>query len=250
LSRGEDEAKMRAILFGILIFNATYMNKRLSILVRARRKENNMLTKENLHKVYLLLSMLVVGYAIITGLFPDGSIRFDQLRTFTYLSNILLMMGFLFMLTLYNSKGKLRHYVSASVLVAITVTGLVYNFVLVPFANATMVYIGLVNFVTHGLATVLALINYFVFEKKGSYGYKHILVAMIFPAVYWVVFVSIGGFINFYPYFFMNPEQIGWFMVIVWFGILLSVFAILGLLLVLYDKGCAYKIENKGVEKC
>ena len=199
-----------------------------------------MLTKENLHKPYLLLSIGIVGYAIILGLFPGGSIRLTPLRTFTYLSNIFMVAGFLLMLVLYNSKGSLRHYISASVLVAITVTGIVYNFVLVPFAGATMFYIGMVNFITHALSTVLAIVNYFVFEKKGYYSFKHILVAMIFPAVYWVVFVSIGGRINFYPYFFMNPEQIGWVMVIVWFCILLAVFAAMGLLLVLYDKRRIY----------
>lgn len=194
--------------------------------------------KENLHKLYLLLSAAIIGYAVVTGLFHNGRVSFFALKTFTYQSNILLIVGFLLMVVLYN-KGGLRHYISACVLVAITVTGLVYNFVLVPFANAPMFYLGFVNFATHALSAILALANYFVFEKKGRYKRRHISAAMVFPTVYWIVFISIGERINFIPYFFMNPNQIGWGMVVVWFWILMSVFGILGLLLLLYDRWCS-----------
>lgn len=62
---------------------------------------------------------------------------------------------------------------------------------------------------------------------------------MIFPFAYWLVFVSIGDIINFYPYFFMNPTKIGWSMTFIWFGIILVVIAVLGFLLVLFDKSRA-----------
>jgi len=194
-----------------------------------------MITKANIHKLYLFLSAGIVGFAVIYGLLRDGSIVFHPLRTFTYQSNILMAICFVLMALLGNDK-KVRHYLSSSVLVAITVTGLVYNFVLVPFTTAPMFYIGFVNFVTHAVAPVLAIINYFAFEKKGYYTPKHILVSMIFPAVYWVVFVSIGGRINWFPYFFMNPNSVGWVMVFVWLGILLGTFALLAFLLMLYDR--------------
>jgi len=80
------------------------------------------------------------------------------------------------------------------------------------------------------------LFNYFFFEKKGGFTNKHILAGMVFPLIYWVVFVSIGGIIDFYPYFFMNPTEIGWVMTFVWFGIILAVIAVLGFLLVRFDK--------------
>jgi len=195
-----------------------------------------MLSKQNIHKLFLLLSALLVGYVVFTGLFDDGMLRLTPLRTFTYLSNIVMVVGFLAMLFLYNCKCSLRNYISVLVIVAMAVTGLVYNFVLVPFANATMVHIGFTNFITHAFSTILVLVNYFVFEAKGNFNFKHVGVAMLFPAIYWVIFVSIGGIIDFYPYFFMNPTRIGWSMVFVWFAILLSVFAGLGALLILFDR--------------
>jgi len=51
-----------------------------------------------------------------------------------------------------------------------------------------------------------------------------------------VIFVSIGGAIDFYPYFFMNPALIGWPMTFVWLGIIVAVFALLGFGLVRFDK--------------
>ena len=198
------------------------------------------ITKSNIHKLYLLLSAGFVGFAVVFGLFRDGSIVFHPLRTFTYQSNILMVIGFVVMALVGNDK-KIRHYISSSVLVAITVTGLVYNFVLVPFTSAPMFHIGFVNFVTHALSTILAIINYFVFEEKGYYSPRHILMSLVFPAVYWVVFVSIGGIINWYPYFFMDPTSVGWIMVFVWLGILLGTFALLAFLLMLFDRKSAKK---------
>jgi len=188
-----------------------------------------------LHKLYLFLSAGIIGFAVVYGLFRDGRIIFTPLRTFTHQSNIFMVICFILMAVLgYNQK--IRHYLSSSVLVAITVTGLVYNFVLVPFTSAPMFYIGFVNFVTHALSPVLAIINYFLFEKKGYYTPKHIIVSMVFPALYWVIFVSIGGRINWFPYFFMNPNSVGWPMVFVWLGILLGTFALLSYLLMLFDR--------------
>ena len=194
-----------------------------------------MFTKSTIHKLYLFLSAGIVGFAVLFGMFRDGRMEFTPLRTFTYQSNILMAVCFVLMALLGNDK-KIRHYISSSVLVAITVTGLVYNFVLVPFTSAPMFYIGFVNFVTHALSTLLAIINYFVFEEKGYYSPKHILISMVFPFVYWVIFVSIGGRINWYPYFFMDPTSVGWVMVFVWLGILLGTFALLAFLLMLFDR--------------
>ena len=208
---------------------------------------NKMLTKEKIQKLYLLLSAGLIMYGVILGLtgrgeiqlLPgiagSGQIHFRALKTFTYQSNLLLVIGFLATLALGSSK--MRHYISVSVMLAVTVTGLVYNFLLVPFAQAPMFFSSYVNFSTHVLAMVLALLNYFVFEKKGFLNYRHILAGMIFPGVYWVVFVIIGERIDFFPYFFMNPNEVGWPMVFIWFGGLLAVFAGLGVLLVIFDRG-------------
>jgi len=205
-----------------------------------------MLKKENIHKLYLLLSAGLIMYGVILGLSGGGEIQllpgiagsgrfhFRALKTFTYQSNLLLVIGFFAMMAIKNNK--LTPYISASVMLATTVTGLVYNFLLVPFAGTPMFFSGYVNFSTHVLATVLALANYFAFESKGLLYLRHVLMAMVFPGVYWAIFVAIGERIDFFPYFFMNPNAVGWPMVFLWFVLLLAVFAGMGFLLMLYDR--------------
>jgi len=206
-----------------------------------------MLTKKNAHKLFLLFSAGLILYGVALGLTGSGQIHllpgiagrgqihFRALKTFTYQSNLFLVIGFVAMF-LMNARNKLRHYVSVSVMLATAVTGLVYNFLLVPIAQAPMFFTNYVNFSTHVLAMVLPLVNYFAFEYKGFLNRRHVLAGMIFPGLYWGIFVAIGERINFFPYFFMNPNDVGWAMVFLWFGVLLIVFAGLGFLLVMYDR--------------
>ena len=203
-----------------------------------------MFTKQKIHKLYLLVSALIVLHGTILIMSRQtGSFDVGAFRAYTVLSNYLVVIGFLAMLFLYNNKSKLRSYISVCVLVSITITGLVYNLILVPvMPEAEMVFTYYSNFVTHLFSMLLALFNYFFFEKKGTFTFKHILAGMAFPFVYWIVFVSIGEMINYFPYFFMNPTEIGWLMTFVWFAIILAVVTVLGLLLVLFDK-------NKSKEK-
>jgi hypothetical protein len=171
---------------------------------------------------------------LLPGIAGSGDIYFRALLTFTYQSNLLLSVGFLTMMVLPSSKC--RQYISVAVILATTFTGLIYNFLLVPFAQAPMFFTSYVNFSTHVLAMALALVNYFVFEEKGCLNRRHVLGGMIFPGIYWVVFVIIGEMIDFSPYFFMNPNEVGWIMLFIWFGVLLLVFAGLGFLLTLFDR--------------
>jgi len=210
--------------------------------------------REPAHKLYLLISAGLIMSGIIMGLIGRGQIHllldmadsaplhFRALKTFTYQSNILLVIGFLVMLVLH--KNTARHYISVAIMLATGLTGLVYNFLLVPFAQAPMPFFNFENFSTHVLAMVLPLLNYLVFEDKGLLNRRHILVGMIFPIIYWAVFVTIGERIDFVPYFFMNPGSVGWAMVFVWFGGLLAVFSGLGFLLVLYDKSRAVSLRR------
>jgi hypothetical protein len=87
--------------------------------------------------------------------------------------------------------------------------------------------------------------NYFIFEPKGFFTYKHILAGMIFPLAYWSIFVAIGGMIDFYPYFFMNIPNIGLPMALVWLMAMLGAFVIFGFLLVKFDNIAQKKYCNQ-----
>ena len=200
-----------------------------------------MLSKQKIHKAYLLLSAIVVLHGTLLTMIDDGQWNIDRLRYYTVISNLLVAVGFLLILVLYNSKGALRYYISYSMLICIALTALTYNGILVPLAGANIFFSDYPNFATHLFSALLVFINYLAFEQKGMFTFKHILAGAVVPALYYVVFVSIGPIIDFYPYFFMAPPLIGWPMVFVWFGCITIGLFILSFLLVLFDKGLGKK---------
>ncbi|MCL2520235.1 MAG: Pr6Pr family membrane protein [Spirochaetaceae bacterium] len=194
--------------------------------------------KNFIHKLYLLISTVIITLGVIIGLTQDGGFNYLSLRYFTYQSNILVMIAFSLALIFYSHKKftPVRPYLIFASLLAITITGLIYNLVLVPLAGNQPIISGFANFSTHFLAMVLVLANYFIFEEKGRFKFKHLLIALIFPLVYWLIFTNIGSKINFYPYFFMDIPSVGLAMALVWLAIFLASFIILGLALLTFDK--------------
>jgi len=201
--------------------------------------------KIKIHKIYLLASAALVLSGIITGMNMYG---FTTLLYLTFLSNIFLAAYFFLSFFLYGKKEVLKSYLLMSVIIAISITALVYNFVIVPFADVAPVFSMNMSFawnfqnsMTHLFSMLLILANYFIFEKKGLFKIKHVLVSTIFPLLYWLVFITIGSIINFYPYFFMDVPAIGWGMTILWLIIFISVFSFLGFLLFIIDRAMGKK---------
>jgi len=192
-----------------------------------------MLTKSRLHKLFLLISAALVLHGTIVLLIAQGAIA---LRSYTVQSNLLFVFGFCVMAALGERRKTARSYLSFAVLICISITGIVYNFILVPFSGQPMVLIGWGNFVTHLLSMLLAIVNYFVFEEKRSFTFRHIWSAIIPTLLYWIVSISIGPLLGYsYPYFFMTPWLIGWFMVFFWFFVILIFVIGLTLALVFFD---------------
>ncbi|MCL2203371.1 MAG: Pr6Pr family membrane protein [Defluviitaleaceae bacterium] len=196
-----------------------------------------MFTKQNMHKAFLLISAAVITAGAILIMNLGDYFDAQGFLSFTVQSNLLTAIAFVLMVILYNRECKLRSYIAFSVMVSITITGLVYNLVLVPAVEEILpITSDFPNFSTHFLSMVLALGNYFVFEKKGTFTFSHIIAGVIFPIIYWIVFISIGEIINYFPYFFMEPQVIGWPMAFVWFGIIFIAVSVLSLALVFFDR--------------
>jgi len=194
-----------------------------------------MLPKQKLHKLFLLIGGLLISHGTIIAMSWQGHFDFVAFRYYTALSNWFVVISFFAMLILYNKLGKARSYLSISALIGIMITGLVYNLVLIPNVE----YITLAtysNFMTYLISPILALVNYLAFEKKGELTIKHIGMGMVFPLVYWVVTVFVGGLFDFAPYFFMSPSEIGWLMTFVWLAIIIVVIVLLGIILVVVDR--------------
>ena len=186
---------------------------------------------QKLHKCFLWVAGGILFHGVFLVMFTGGGVNFLVLRYFTLLSNVLLGLGFICKAV---APGQFTKYVQFSGFVAILITCLVYNLMLVPLAGADPVTSDYGNFVTHLLAGVLALVNYLLFEEKQGIGLGHIGVAVAFPIGYWLVFAP--GWTYFAPYFFMDPATIGWGMTLLWFGVLVLVFFAMALGLMWLDQ--------------
>ena len=199
-----------------------------------------MTRKQTIHNIYLILSALLILFGTYLILTMGGSFSFVGLRFFTVLSNLYVALSFIILVFLGEKKAAFRNQLFLSATVSISITGLVYNLVLVPFAGADPIFAYYANFSVHLLAMVLALFNYFVFEQKGHFKYIYLWAACAPPLLYWASFMVIGAITNasadFYPYFFMNPPQIGWLLTLMWLGILVVIILGLTCLLILFDK--------------
>ncbi len=93
--------------------------------------------------------------------------------------------------------------------VSITVTGIVYCFILAPFLSSSEWTIA--NVLTHILVPVLSVFDYFYFDARECKLYMRQAFFSIIPPTLYVIFTTIGYFtglsfgdgIN-YPYFFLN----------------------------------------------
>jgi len=197
-----------------------------------------MITKQVAHKIFLLVSAAIILHGASGYIFINGIFSTMQLDSYTILSNLLVAFGFILMAIFSNRQNALWSYLSFAMLVCISFTGLVYNLVLTPFGGHEMVFLSWPNFVTHLLAVVLVIVNYVVFEKKGTFTRKHIILAGLLPTIlYWAIFVFFGEQLNFGHYFFMMPNLIGWNMVYFWFALLIIFFIGLSAAIMLFDNG-------------
>jgi len=187
--------------------------------------------KQIIHKLFLLISATVVLYSVAFLLISDGEFQFGGLRYYTLLSNLIVALGFIAMIFVPITQ-RFRSYLSFTVLVCISITGIVYNLVLVPFGWGTPITTGWANFITHLFSMVLVFINYLVFEEKGRLSFRHVIVASVPIFMYWAVSLFFGS----YPYFFMSPLSVGWPMVFFWFLVFLLFTTGFAFLLVVLDK--------------
>jgi len=183
--------------------------------------------KAGAQQAFLLASAIIVGIGASIGLLEHGPFDFSHLHYFTYLSNFLMVFGYLTLFVL-RTKGEEKPwttYLSATIVVALLATGIIYNLILVPFMGADPATSRYASFSTHVIAPTLALLYYALFAEKGALTTRHMLVALGFPVLYWLAFMIVGAVTGHYPYPFMDPATDGIFAVAFWALAILTLFA-------------------------
>lgn len=101
------------------------------------------------------------------------------------------------------------------------------------------------NLAYHFLAPLLFILDYVLFEEKGTISVLAPLYSLIIPLIYVCYIFLLGAVIpNFvYPYFFLDVNTLGYGGVIIWVLALMLVFIVLGYLLWLWNR--LYKQDGK-----
>lgn len=170
----------------------------------------------------ILLSVTaILGVLIQCGVF-DGELHFSVFNYYTLLSNVLCAVYFgAAMVYEVRKQDTLLPALKGAIVLAITVTGLVYHFMLSGSfqMQGTM---ALSNILLHYVVPVMAVLDWLVFDRKGRYTWKSPLMWVLLPLVYFayaMLRVALGATLGYdgnrYPYPFLDTDALGWGQVII-----------------------------------
>lgn len=192
----------------------------------------------------LLIILCLWGLYLNSGL-PDGQIRWGVFVYYTILSNVLCLGYFIcsFCWNLSSIRRENRVYTFAprfkgALIFAITVTGLIYHFILRPtlfsMGNGDQVY-STANYLVHYAVPLLTVFDWILFDPKGQFKKWDPFLWLIVPYAYFVFAIlraHLGGTIlatgSRYPYGFINVDQLGWDRVLLNVAGLTLVFLVIG----------------------
>ncbi|MBO1307647.1 Pr6Pr family membrane protein [Enterococcus sp. 669A] len=188
------------------------------------------------------------GIALLLGLF-EGRFEVGQLVFYTVLSNLLIFFAYLFLVikSLIDSVSLKRAWsadfspnVMGALTLMIVITGLIYNFVLVPTIPDTAEYAvnNLSDILVHTFTPIMVFVDWVLFANTSDTKKIKPWTWAILPLIYWlftIIRAQIGGpimgFGSYYPYFFIDADQLGWGRVILNVLILVVVFILFGYLM-------------------
>lgn len=216
-------------------------------------------------RMLILSALIIVGIlgiiltAVSTSFMGGASVFYF----FTVQSNIFIIaMAFLFLghqiICLINKKETINQVmlqIKFVATVAITITFLVFFTMLAPLMGVDYL-LSFKNFSLHAIVPILAIIDFIIFDTDINLSYTKSLIATIAPISYVFFVYAIGVPLKlqyaenlYFPYFFLNYEQNGFFFekgfgVIPWVIVLLTAICGLSLLFCFF-----IKLRQKAIKK-
>ena len=180
--------------------------------------------KENLiSSISKLLLIVGVVIGVWASLLQEGFFNPKHFLYYTIQSNIEIAIICLVSLLFIFSKKEIPSIVYTLKFiftVAITLTGLVFNFILYPasiFSTHPLNPLSTANFFTHIFVPILSLVDFFAFDYKLKITKKTFLLGLITPLIYFIFVMfctKVGIRFNgnlFVPYFFLDYKANSWF---------------------------------------
>ena len=174
-----------------------------------------------------IVSYLRVGFGIvalaafitqITYALQQGRDLSHFFSFFTIQSNILAMLV-LFIVglgTLANQKAYRQFaFIRGAATLYMVITGIVFALLLSGLEQRLQLTIPWVNMVFHELMPIVMLLDWILFPPKFRFTFRQTITWLAFPLLYVVYTLIRGPLVNWYPYPFLDPPQVGWPSVII-----------------------------------
>jgi len=117
-----------------------------------------------------------------------------------------------------------------AVMLYIAITGLVFNVLIAPGWHPEGVDL-LISRINHTVTPLLFLADWFVSQKRGSYGRRHLGFWLLYPIVYGITATIEGNRTGEYRYFFLDYSSLGTGRYLVLMGIVTAAFLLTGMIL-------------------
>lgn len=176
----------------------------------------------------------LLGILVQSGVF-SGKLYLSVFNYYTMLSNVLCVVYFS-AAALHEARlgTTLLPHVKGAVVMGITVTGLVYHFMLAGSFSMQGTF-AISNLILHYVVPIMALLDWLLFDVKGRYTRKSPFLWVLLPNLYFVyviIRVALGGNLGYrgnrYPYPFINVDALGWGRVLLVVLFLNVLFLLLG----------------------
>lgn len=191
--------------------------------------------KNKISLIYRILIIVIGVYGLYLNLFNDYANIWELLHYFTILTNIMVILLFVFLIIKHKDNKHYPH-LKGAITMSISVTFLIFHFVLRPtLFNMTGTYslYSPANLTMHYIVPIMTIFDWILFDKKGLYNKFDPLIWLIIPIIYFII-MSINGALGYtftlgghYPYFFMDWNLLGAKVLLYVVGILVA-FTILG----------------------
>jgi hypothetical protein len=197
-------------------------------------------------RIISLIGALIGWFAIITQLYlmkgnrvvsvPETTFRFFSF--FTIDTNILVALCFTFIFLRSNSRlGKFfsKATTITGITVYITIVGIVYNVILRSLWEPQGMQ-KIVDELLHSVIPVLFIIFWLIFVPIEQLRWKNAFPWLLYPIIYMGYAIVHGAITKFYPYPFVNVNEIGYNKALLNAGAVLLVIFLLSLALIATDK--------------
>ncbi len=203
-----------------------------------------------LRRSFRTLLVVCCGFGVTLGILNAYDLK-TMLSFYTEQSNMLVFVVFAVLLIRDFAglpiDGRIWRILKGMTTIGILLTMIVYQFILRPVLTAEGVILKLSvhNLIVHLITPLLVLIDYALFDPKGSFRWTDPMLWSLFPIAYisyTYIYIGMGGrywlsqILSFdYPYFFMDYKTLGWPLFFGLMGALLAGYFAACYLLVLLD---------------